>query len=262
MLVAGRAFTALGVILALLLAFPVLVRLVGWGPALLASLLIALDPYFIALSRLLHLDGLVTALMLLSLLAFLRYLDKGRQKRDLLLSGVAAGLSWLTKSPAFFLIPFVGLLMLIELFKNWKGIGMAELRHHTAWLRDIWEVAKPWLVWLTIGAIVFILLWPAMWVDPFGTISRVFSEATDYALEGSDKATFFAGQVIDAGQSLWYFYPVSLLWRITPPVVIGVLIVVISWIFPNEVRLISRTPPHDLGDGTIYLALHRFYYLE
>ena len=57
-LVAGRAFTALGVVLILLLAFPLLVRLVGWWLALLALFLIALDPYFTALSRLLHLDGL------------------------------------------------------------------------------------------------------------------------------------------------------------------------------------------------------------
>ncbi len=237
LLVAGRAFTSLAVVLALLLTFPLMVRLVGWGPASLASFLIALDPYFIALSRLLHLDGLVTALMLLSILAFLCFLEKGRQKRDLLLSGVAAGFSWLTKSPAFFLIPFVGLLMLIELFKTWRGNSITGARNYTARLSDIWAVSKPWLVWLIIGVIVFVLLWPAMWVDPLGTIRSVFSEASDYALEGSDKATFFAGQVIDAGQSVWYFYPVSLLWRITPPVAIGVLILVVARIFPKKFGL-------------------------
>ena len=183
--------------MALLLAFPLMVRLAGWGPALLASFLIALDPYFIALSRLLHLDGLVTALMLLSLLAFLCYLDKGRQKRDLLLSGAAAGLGWLTKSPALFLIPFVGLLVLIELFKTWKGLWSGALGIRTGWLRGIWEAVRPWLVWLTIGVIVFILLWPAMWVDPLGTVSRVFTKALGYALEGNTAPTFFAGQVIN-----------------------------------------------------------------
>jgi hypothetical protein len=237
LLVAGRTFTALAVILTLLLAFPLLIRLAGWGPALLAFLLIALDPFFIALSKLLHLDGLVTALMFLSMLAFLCYLDRGRQKRDLLLSGVAAGLGWLTKSPAFFLIPFMGLLMLIELFKTWKGISMAELRHHTTWLRDLWAVARPWLVWLAIGMFVFVLLWPAMWVDPVGSISQVFSEATDYAVEGSTNVTFFNGQVFDVGQSAWYFYPISLLWRITPPELIGVLILVVVWIFPQMFHL-------------------------
>jgi 4-amino-4-deoxy-L-arabinose transferase-like glycosyltransferase len=237
LLVAGRTFTTLAVILTLLLAFPLMVRLAGWGPALLVFLLIALDPYFIALSRLLHLDGLVTALMFLSLLAFLCYLDKGQQKRDLLLSGVAAGLSWLTKSPAFFLIPFMGLLMLIDLFKTWRDICMAELRHHAVWLRDIWAVARPWLVWLAIGVIAFVLLWPAMWIDPLGTIRHVFGGATDYALEGNSLDTFFAGQVIVTGQSIWYFYPISLIWRITPLELIGVLILVVAWIFPKALHL-------------------------
>jgi 4-amino-4-deoxy-L-arabinose transferase-like glycosyltransferase len=237
MLVAGRTFTALAVIFVLLLAFPLMVRLAGWGLALLAFLLIALDPYFIALSKLLHLDGLVTALMLLSLLAYLRYLDKGRQKRDLLLSGVAAGLSWLTKSPAFFLIPFMGLLVLIELFNSWKRIGIVDLRNRATWLRSIWAAASPWLVWLIIGGIVFILLWPAMWVDPIGTLSQVFGGATGYALEGNSHITFFAGQVIDVGQSVWYYYPLSILWRITPPVLIGVLVLAVACLFPKKFSL-------------------------
>jgi hypothetical protein len=234
LLVAGRAFTTLAVILALLLAFPLMVRLAGWGLALLASFLIALDPYFIALSRLLHLDGLVAALMLLSLLAFLCYLDKGRRRLDLVLSGVAAGLSWLTKSPAFFLIPFMGLLVLIELFNSWKRKEIGEPQIRTAWLRHIWKTVGPWLAWLTIGAIVFILLWPAMWVDPIGTLNRVFSGATGYAIEGNSHVTFFAGQVIEEGQSVWYYYPVSLLWRITPPVLIGVLILAVTRFFPKK----------------------------
>jgi hypothetical protein len=237
LLVAGRAFTALAVISALLLAFPLIVRLAGWGPALLAALLIVLDPYFIALSRLLHLDGLVTALMLLSLLAFICYLDKSQQKRDLLLSGFAAGLSWLTKSPAFFLIPFVGLLMLIELYKIWKGTGVAKPHNRAGWLREIWAVARPWLIWLAIGVAVFILLWPAMWADPLGTVGRVLTKAMGYALRGNSTPTFFAGQVIAAGQAVWYYYPVSLLWRSTPPELIGVLMVVIAWIFPNAFHL-------------------------
>ena len=233
LLVAGRTFTALGVILVLLLAFTLMVRLAGWGLALMASLLIALDPFFIALSRLLHLDGLVAALMLLSLLAFLSYLDRGRRRRDLLLSGVAAGLSWLTKSPAFFLIPFMGLLVLIELFISWKRVGVVDLRNRATWLRSIWAAVSSWLVWLIIGVIVFILLWPAMWVDPIGTLSQVFGGATNYALEGNSHVTFFAGQVIDVGQSIWYYYPVSLLWRITPPMLIGVLLLAVACLFPK-----------------------------
>jgi hypothetical protein len=239
LLVAGRTFTALGVIFVLLLAFLLMARLVGWGLALLASFLIALDPYFIALSRLLHLDGLVAALMFLSLLAFLCYQTKGRRRLDLVISGVAAGLSWLTKSPAFFLIPFMGLLVLIELFNSWKRMGIVELRHRTAWMRIVWQAASPWLVWLVIGGAVFILFWPAMWVDPIGTLSQVFGGATGYALEGNSHVTFFAGQVIDVGQSVWYYYPLSILWRISPPELIGVLVLAVACLLPKKFGLSS-----------------------
>jgi 4-amino-4-deoxy-L-arabinose transferase-like glycosyltransferase len=237
LLVAGRVVTALGVILVLLLAFVLMARLIGWGLALLASFLIALDPYFIALSRLLHLDGLVAALMFLSLLAFLCYQAKGRRKLDLIISGVAAGLSWLTKSPAFFLIPFMGLLVLIELLVSWKRMGIVELRHRAGWLRVFWQAASPWLVWLVIGGAVFVLFWPAMWVDPIGTLSQVFGGATGYALEGNSHVTFFAGQVIDVGQSVWYYYPLSILWRISPPELIGVVILVVVCFFPKNFGL-------------------------
>ena len=234
LLVAGRAFTALGVILALLLAFPLMVRLAGWGLALLASFLIALDPFFIALTRLLHLDGLVTALMFLSLVAFLCYQDKGRRRLDLVISGVAAGLSWLTKSPAFFLIPFMGLLALIELFNSWNRKSNLDSRDRAGWKRVVWRAASPWLAWLVIGWAVFVLFWPAMWVDPIGTLRQVFGGATGYALEGNSHVTFFAGQVIEVGQAVWYYYPLSILWRITPPELIGLLLLVVAFLFPKR----------------------------
>jgi hypothetical protein len=101
LLVAGRTFVVLGIVAALVTAFLVAARLLGMFPALLAFLLIAFDPFSIGLSRVLHLDGLVSALMLLSILAFAGYLYLGRRKGYLLLSAAAAGLAWLTKSPLF-----------------------------------------------------------------------------------------------------------------------------------------------------------------
>ena len=93
------------------------------------------------------------------------------------------------------------------------------------------------MVWLAIGVMVFILFWPVMWVDPLGTVVRIFTQATDYALEGNSHVTFFAGQVIDVGQSVWYYYPVSLLWRISPPVLMGVLILALAFLFPHKFGL-------------------------
>jgi hypothetical protein len=237
LLVAGRLIAILGVALAVLLALPFLARLVGWLPAFLAIFLVALDPYFIALSRLLHLDGPVAAWMLLSLVSFMSYLYTGRRRLDLLVSAASAGLAWLTKSPALFLIPFYGLLVLLKLLGHWRQAGWTQLREWTGAPGDLWGAGRPYLLWLLVGGAVFVLLWPTMWVDPLNSLASIISQATTYAAEGQDSATFFMGAVYQAGQSPWFFYPLSLLWRLTPPVTIGVLLALLALLLPRQACL-------------------------
>lgn len=210
---AGRLFVLLAITATLLLSFGEGVRLAGLVPALVGFLLIAFDPFFAGLTRLLHLDGLASSLMLLSILAFLAYLYRGRRWVDLVLSGAAAGLGWLTKSPAFFLAPFVGLLALIELARS----GFTQRRLGVEHLR---RFIQPLVIWSVAGWAVFVLLWPAMWVDPLGTLQKVFAEANTYAAEGHSTEVFFNGLAItgDPGRR---FYPVSYLWRTTPVVLLG-----------------------------------------
>lgn len=232
----GRQVVVLAISAALLAACLVTWRLVGLPPALLGFLLVALDPFYVALSRLLHVDGLMSALMLLSMLAFLCYLERGRQMRYLLLSGVAAGLSWLTKSPAFFLIPFLGLVaILFPYLSRWNGTSAGEEAPAAhPWLHWVWSAVPVMLGWLAIAAIIFVILWPAMWVDPLGTLGHVFSQARAYAVEGHENATFFNGQIYGVGKSAWYFYPVSYLWRATPVTLAGVLLALVGLLFPRR----------------------------
>ncbi len=115
-------------------------RLLRPHVALLAGLLWATSPYLIGLGRLLHLDGLLTSFMTLSVLLLLvakttdhrppatddgRTEDRGSRMEDsrvailhprssildprwsLVGSGVFAGLALLTKAPSLFLLPFL-----------------------------------------------------------------------------------------------------------------------------------------------------------
>jgi hypothetical protein len=100
---------------AVLAAFVEAVRLLGIWPALVGFLLIAFDPFYLGLSRLLHPSGLMSTLVLLSMLAYLAYVLRGRRWADLLLSGLSAGLAWLSESPALFLFPFILMLAVIEI---------------------------------------------------------------------------------------------------------------------------------------------------
>ncbi len=248
LLAAGRAMVVIGIVLALGLAYLAAVRLVGLLPALVGFLLIAFDPFLVALSRLLHLDGLVSTLMLLSLLAWLNYLLRGGRRRDLFLSAAAAGLSWLTKSPAFFLLLFIGLTCLIEAVRAWR------IKRQVVW-GALWQAARPALIWTATAALVFVLLWPAMWTDPLSALQQVFGGAASYASEGHDSITFFNGEIHQAGISDWRFYPISYFWRSTPAVLVGLLLLAAALILPGRfpsIREQRRT--------ILYLALYVLFY--
>ena len=223
----ARAFMVLACGIALLLVWLCMVPVVGWLPATLGFLLISLDPFYTGLSRLLHLDALSSTLMLLSLSAWLAYSTQDQKSRYLLLSGAVAGLSWLTKSPAFFLIPMIGILQLAVLwkyFRNISSIGFKEIR----------QAALPVLIWILIGAGVFVLLWPAMWVNPLGTLQQVFIQATGYVVEGHDSTIYFMGKLYDHAIPVWYFYPVIILWRTTPIILTGLLLASIATLYRHQ----------------------------
>jgi hypothetical protein len=190
-------------------------RLLGTLPALAGFLLIAFDPFHVGLTRLLHLDGLMGNFILLAILAFLAYLYQ-EHIIHVVVSGIAAALGFLTRSPAIALVPVIGLL---ALSKPWKAF-----RQHELSLTVIWQTLLPVLIWLAVIVITIFAVWPAIWVRPLQTITQVFTIAEDYAVGGHDNAIFFNGQVIPSGDLGWrffYFYPLTYLWRATPVVVFG-----------------------------------------
>lgn len=240
LLAAGRFFIIVFIVATLALAYLVSSRLLGLMCAFLGFILIAFDPFFIALSRLLHVDGLVSALMLLSLLSYLGYLYNGRKPYFLLISGVSAGLSWLTKSPAFFLLPFIGLVALIELFLNFREQNQSDRSSTHTVPRQVWKAFAPTLGWMAIACTTYFILWPAMWVDPLNTLKAIFSQAAVYAIEGHENVTFFNGQIYTGGDSAWNFYPISFAWRSTPPVLIGLGLALLALIFQHRLDISTK----------------------
>ncbi len=217
-LVASRAFMVLQTALALLLAFYLLRRLLGFWPALAAVAFLALDPYYIGLTRLMHLDGLLTGWMLVSALAVFVYAAQGRHWRFLLFSAFAAGMALLTKSPALFLLPYTGLLLLLSLYwqRSWR------------W-RDLWQHgALPLAVWLLLALAVFVAFWPAMWVDPIGSLADYYIKAFQYAVD-SQHLIYYHGQALPGSQVAWSFYLETILWRATPVALLGFVLALVAY---------------------------------
>jgi 4-amino-4-deoxy-L-arabinose transferase-like glycosyltransferase len=200
--------TSMGVVGLFFLVRP----LFGQRAALLSAVILALEPFYLALSRVIHHDALSTTFMALSLLSFMVHLREHRPFLYLALSGLMAGLAFLSKSPSLSLVPFTALL----------SLGAYWLQKGSLWPLDwrrVAELGRDWAIWGLVAALVFVLLWPAMWVDPLGTIQGVIDKASGYAASPHERGNFFLGKVaLDPGP---FFYPVALLFRLTPLTLLG-----------------------------------------
>ena len=179
--------------------------------ALLSAVLLALDPFYLAYSRLIVLDAFMSIFMFLSLLAFLLFRQKGRSWLYLLISALAGGLAIATRSPAFILMPVAVVLSLLSLTTS-----------DGRWRRAL-SLAMALAVWAGLVGLVFCLLWPAMWVDPIGSFMFVVKQVNEsLVFKGSTRSpyfNFFMGVTGDVPGPL--FYPVVLLFHATPLTLMG-----------------------------------------
>ncbi|MCB0164089.1 MAG: glycosyltransferase family 39 protein, partial [Anaerolineae bacterium] len=205
----------------------------GRPAALLAGLLIALDPFTLALTRILGHDGPVTLFMWLSLLAFLRALPAASSQSSispspisnlqspissrpfLIISGFFGGLAFLSKYPSLFLGAFIAVTILI-----------LHVRRQPTWLQAIRATIIDVAVWSVAAGAVFVLLWPAMWVDPVGRALAIANDALRASGSPHQKGSFFLGQPVpDPGLS---FYAIVTLFKTTAIIWLGWLFIIIS----------------------------------
>jgi 4-amino-4-deoxy-L-arabinose transferase-like glycosyltransferase len=203
---------AIGLVLALSIAasYVLLFRMDGWKMAFVAGWLLALDPFHVSHSKMIHVDALLSAFMLLSALFLISYL---RQKAGshLVVSGVFGGLALLTKSPALFLVPYTGLIAAIHVVTE---DGIPPLAAGGAWIGCIWKVLRSLLIWGLVAALVVWALWPAMWVQPIKTVFSVLENgALRHAEESHPFPQFFLGRNVDQPGLL--YYPINLAWKTT-----------------------------------------------
>jgi hypothetical protein len=180
---------------------------------IIAAILLALDPFFLNHSRVIHHDAMVTVFVTLALLLVMRFLQQNRLGW-LALAGLSFGLAILTKPTALVLVPFTGLMFL------WKI-------HQTKNLSFLfWGVLLGF-----IGIVSFIVIWPALWGDPGGTLSRLIQTALTGAVGNDQKnlslmPTLVPGRLPELG---FLLYPVNFLirWGILPT--IGLVLAVGTW---------------------------------
>ncbi|MDW8070187.1 MAG: glycosyltransferase family 39 protein [Anaerolineae bacterium] len=204
-------------VLFLSLAIMLIAWLVGklfhnYRVGLVAGLLMALDPFHAALSRVIHHDALAATFMSLAVLTALLYWIHHGSRHWLIASGVCGGLAFLSKSSTLFLAPFVLLLALWSL--------LAKIIYNQSLCgRHLLRVSIDASVWLIAAVATFCVCWPAMWVIPTDAVRTIFAVGMKYASEGHAKGNYFFGTISNDPGVL--FYPFTWLLRSSPLAWIG-----------------------------------------
>lgn len=204
-------------------------RHVGW----IGGVLLALDPWYLAHSRVLHHDALMTTFMTLSALALLLYIWREPGQWALLLSGICAGLALLSKALGLFLVPWTALLFIIAL-----------------WLRrgHLSKVLTDGAMWGLTAWMAFFVPWPAMWLRPTNTLWRMGQMVTTYAINPHPKGQFFMGQpVANPGP---FFYPLVALFALTPLAMMGLVALAVM-----QMKSSRREKSKEWFPGLILLLL-------
>ena len=191
-------------------------RLWNNNTARLAVLLLALDPFVVGLSGILHVDALMATFATVALLTLLLIIDGTQRGWLTAVSGVMAALAILSKTPALLLVPIIGLVFVVTIWQAW-WVGNGRVR----------QLFVTSLVWGTAVLVTMLAAYPALWAAP-GDVLGLLSGNAGRHIEEALRPSFFLGQVTyDHGP---LYYPVVLLFRLSPIVLAGLIVgVVLLW---------------------------------
>jgi len=206
--------------------------------ALLASLVMALDPFLIGHSKIVHVDALLAGLTALSLIIFLGAERRAWPPRLLFASAVIAALAVLTKLPALILIPLALAVLFVSPAKGRPAERGQRIR-----------LFAQWLTFLVVSAL---LLWPGLlWVpDPVGNI-KIVKRDLEVAVSTPHHRT-------DAYSVSFGHYPKALLSRTTIPTLLGSIIAVLLLLLrPSVLSRFRRESPVRVHSPLLTPAVRR-----
>ncbi len=177
---------------------------------------------------------------LLALALFMAWIYAGRQWRYLIASSLVLGLALLTKTPAVAIILTGGLLLLVESMRLW--------RERTGTIGSLWIGL---LLWGMGAALLFVLLWPTMWVRPIETLQIIAGQMEGYLVEGHSLPSYFMGRIgADQGP---FFYPVTLLFRLSAMTTIGLVLAI--WILWRRLWPLDTARARWASFGSLLFAI-------
>ncbi len=227
-----KFFVVLTIAVTLGFAFYAIRNLLGLDYAILILLFISLEPFFMALSREFHLEGLLSTFMLTSVLWLYLYFTDTKNKKRLYIAAFFAGLSILTKSSGIFVLLFSGLQLLINLYQN----------------RDFKKELSWFVTFAFITISTFFLFWPALWVSPAHVLNELFRGVSEIGVD-TDHIQYYFGKLVGNPGPSYYFVVFALRSSI--------------WLFIGSIGYIFvyRNLTKDQKKLSNYIMLYIIFYL-
>lgn len=191
-------------------------KLFGTKYAVVVSVLLLTEPFYIALNRVMHLEGLMSTFMLASFVWFFYYLKEGTTRR-IIFSAFLASCAFLTKTSSLFLVPFFALVIFLEAVFKTQNSSQFVLKDFA---NELWPAVKKYLIWLGITLLFFVLLWPAMWTHAKLALETLYRGIFTVGIERDHAQLFLGNWVSDPGP---FYYPVVLAFRLSVWLLAGVL---------------------------------------
>jgi hypothetical protein len=199
-------------------------RLFGLLIGALAGVIVGLEPFYLAISQLVHMDAILSGAMVASVLAALVAWERRGSRWWLVGSGALAGLALLSKVPAVYLLAFVPVMGVALVTAANSSPSRTSWGRGPQWRRLVLDL----VIWGLAFSVTFVAGWPAIWVlGPTEVLSRVAAFARDTGGQPHEQGTFFLGSPrADPGP---FFYPVAMAFRLAPITLVGLVLLALSW---------------------------------
>lgn len=220
--VAKLSLISVNLILALLTIF-FLTKVTGFNKALLIVFFLNAEPFFLGNAKVLHMDILFTSLVMLALITgYLMITTEDR--KYLILSGLFSALAVLTRSVGVGVVLFNSALLLYTLL-----VTKTEVR----------KTLKAYSIYFLSFIIVFVILFPALWVSPIDVLDKMFTRSFEIGVEEGHPQIYFGEETENPGM---LFYPITLLMKVSPFILTGVFFYLL---FEFVLQLRERTQIKD-----------------
>ncbi len=189
-----KLFVVMGIAVGLLALLIGVTKILGKKASIIFGLLLTIEPFYLALTRVIHLEGL-TSTFLLASIVWIYVWGIERKRYTLFISALFGALAVLTKTSAVFILPFAFFYILL-ITKHPKDI----------------------LKWLGFFVATALVMWPALLFRPIYVANYLYSGVSEIGIEDGHEQFYFGKYVTDPG---WTFYFVSIAYRSSPAVFIG-----------------------------------------